>query len=437
MAVKGSEQLVSELAIFQKVPAMVSIAGCYDEEIETKTTLPGDRAPTVVQFTSNKSASYYTDLSKTYLLLRVKIVKGDGTALGDNETVGVVNNFHSSIIKSIDMYMNGVKVNSGDYDYYGYISFLENFCTDWDTKRGTLSAALYIEDTLTAAAMQNVAVTGAGATNEGLKKRSGFFKGSKEVEMLDKLKLPPHTSSKLFLPFIEFNWNIQLNTPDFALLYSTAGNPTPSYKFVVTKATMRLRRVSVAPNVQLSHASLLAKTPAVYPVRRYATTSFTIPAGNTTFIKTNLFNTAQMPQKVWFLFVATNTLVGSPEDNPFFFPPRTMKTLRLKLGDLSIPSSHDDFDSVNNLTKKLFLQTLEGMGATEYPASCPANFTASVFQVTTHAPLLSLFLSFFTPSPAIRADTIILCRSVSFSTASTPRGTATQTPNITTVSTTR
>ena len=68
--------------------------------------------------------------------MHMKIVKADGSNLGADSNVSVVNNTLSSLIKSCDMYINGHKVTQ-DNTAYAYIAFLENFCTDYETKLGT------------------------------------------------------------------------------------------------------------------------------------------------------------------------------------------------------------------------------------------------------------------------------------------------------------
>ena len=59
----------------------------------------------------------YTDLSKTILVVRAKVTKGDGTNLDAGEKVGIVNNFMRSLFKQVDVFLKEKQVTQATGTY--------------------------------------------------------------------------------------------------------------------------------------------------------------------------------------------------------------------------------------------------------------------------------------------------------------------------------
>ena len=97
-----SEEVISQLSLFSKPPLLVSVANTIVEEIPT--TL-GSVSLTNLQFTVPASPSLYTDLANTYIYMRVKLVRVDGSDIQATDKGGFCNNILGTIIKSLDMYI--------------------------------------------------------------------------------------------------------------------------------------------------------------------------------------------------------------------------------------------------------------------------------------------------------------------------------------------
>ncbi len=150
---------------------------------------------------------------------------------------------------------------------------VHNMCMSKDAKDSWLTQSMDIEDTLT---KTGIIATDASATmNKGLKARAELCKASKEIEMIDFLHVSLHTSDKLILPNCQLDYEMTMNPPNFYLMRP----PTDAteYKFQLTAASLLVCRVYVSPSLRLAHASLLAKTNAVYPVHRIGPRMFMIP----------------------------------------------------------------------------------------------------------------------------------------------------------------
>ncbi|GFT65417.1 uncharacterized protein TNCV_1901941 [Trichonephila clavipes] len=123
-----------------------------------------DNAP--VEFHISGSAEDYIDLSQTKLYVKAKIVKVDNTPITKDDTVGPVNLFLHSLF-SLDISLNNRVVcnSSNTYPYRSYIETLLNH--GYDSKTTQLTAKLFYWD-----------------SDDGLKKRTEFFKESATVGMI-------------------------------------------------------------------------------------------------------------------------------------------------------------------------------------------------------------------------------------------------------------
>ena len=84
---------------------------------------------------------YYTDLSQTYLYLKFRILRSNGTNLEADKKVAPINNFFHSMFSGIDLYLNNKLVTS-NMDTYPYRAYIENLVLfGSDVKDNQLKAA--------------------------------------------------------------------------------------------------------------------------------------------------------------------------------------------------------------------------------------------------------------------------------------------------------
>ncbi|GFW84931.1 uncharacterized protein F54H12.2 [Trichonephila clavipes] len=124
-----------------------------------------DNAP--VEFHISGSAEDYIDLSQTQLYVKAKLVKVDNTPITKDDTIGPVNLFLHSLFSQVDVSLNDsvVSNSSNTYPYRSYIETLLNH--GYDSKTSQLTAELFYKD-----------------SDDGLKKRTDFFKESATVDMI-------------------------------------------------------------------------------------------------------------------------------------------------------------------------------------------------------------------------------------------------------------
>ena len=95
-------------------------------------------------------------------------------------------------------------------------------------------------------------------------------------------------SERLLLNHVNTTFKLMPNPPAFALMSETVN---PNYKIAIQTAVLKIRAVKVSPTLQLHHLNELKKgVNAKYPIRRVECKTYTIPTGNPSLHKGDLFN---------------------------------------------------------------------------------------------------------------------------------------------------
>jgi hypothetical protein len=125
------ECLKSGLDIFLKRSIQTSVVGSHT--VTYKPLAPADN-PTQLEFNCSGHSDYYIDLNSIRLLLRIKLVKTNGSDIPSTErnTVGCVNNLLHSLFRSQSVSLNGkpVTLHKTNYHYKAYLEKLLNYGSD-------------------------------------------------------------------------------------------------------------------------------------------------------------------------------------------------------------------------------------------------------------------------------------------------------------------
>ncbi|GFW86214.1 uncharacterized protein TNCV_4779261 [Trichonephila clavipes] len=223
-----------------------------------------DNAP--VEFHISGSAEDYIDLSQTQLYVKAKIVKVDNTPITKDDTIGPVNLFLHSLFSQVDVSLNDrvVSNSSNTYPYQSYIETLLNH--GYDSKTSQLTAELFYKD-----------------SDDGLKKRTEFFKESATVDMIGCIHSDLFHQDRLLLNLVDLKIKLIRSKPEFCLQGSEG------FKFVLDHVSLFIRKVRVNPGVILGHAKALEKTSAKYTINRVLCKVYSIPKGSMSFIQDNIF----------------------------------------------------------------------------------------------------------------------------------------------------
>ena len=338
------EAIPCSLSLFEKSPTLLTISDSNFERIQTKSVL--DENVKQLQFTAEADNIRYTDLKSSYFIIKCHFTKADDSPLSDAPLIGPVNAPLTSMMKSVDMYLNDVRVSPIEANL-PYLEYVQKFMMSKAAKETTLTTGLYIEDTMTSLETCNRANPQAEeGVNFGLKKRAKYFANSTSVTLQGGINVGLHNCDKLLFPKIKLAWNIELAPMEF---FGMSTQPFNSFKFHIDEAVLMLRRVTVSPSLSSAHEQVLQSKNAVYPFKMMMSRSCNIPQNAVDFTFTNTFVGKQMPQAVFILFTKTSAKAGSLTQNPFCLYPLHTQELWVRMGGKKFPAVQEKYQTVSAL----------------------------------------------------------------------------------------
>ena len=298
----------SELDIFAIPPTQTSIEhGSFVEYHPISSITQGGP----IEFDISSTGEDYLDLSDSYLHVKAKIQRADGTNLDNADQVGPVNNFLHSLFSEVEVSLNGtmISTSTGTYPYRAYIENLLNFGTE--AKESQLSSELFYKDT---AGLMDFANPLAADGNHGLTKRAEFTNRNGVVDLMGKI----HSDIFYIDRYMMNEVNVKLKLSRSKDLFSLMWTGDIAFRVVIVSASMFVRKVKLSPSVFLAHAKTLENGMAKYPIRRVICKSFTVPTGYRDVSSERLFS-GSLPTRLIIGCIDNAAFNGSNIRNPFFF----------------------------------------------------------------------------------------------------------------------
>lgn len=198
----------------------------------------------------------YVDLSHTQIQLTVKILKEDGTLIGDTDPVMPINNFLDSLFEHISVELNNKTITppSNSYHYRSYIETMLNYSTE--AKDTHLSAGLYSKDE--AGKMED-------PKSKGFIERKSYFSNGM-VQLSGYIHSELMSQDKYMCNGVNIRIKFYRSKAGFALLTTAADKET--YKIEISDAILLVRKVKINPSILVAHEKALSKSNMKYPLNR-------------------------------------------------------------------------------------------------------------------------------------------------------------------------
>ena len=164
----------------------------------------------------------YLDLANTYLLIRAKVVRGDGTDLAADTQVAPVNNWLHSLFSQVDVYINDTLVtpSSDTYPFRSYVETLLSYGAE--AKKTQLTSQLWYKDT---AGHMHATLDNGG--NAGLAERRKYIAESRVVEMMVRLHVDLFLQDRFLLNGVSITIRLVRSKDTFSLM---ADGVNPDFK---------------------------------------------------------------------------------------------------------------------------------------------------------------------------------------------------------------
>jgi hypothetical protein len=364
------------LDLFIVPPTQTSVEdGLHIEHFPLATLAEG--AP--IEFAVNGSGEEYVDLHNTFLHVKVKVVREDGTPLVADAEVAPVTYLLHSLFSQVDISLNDVLVTNAS-NCYAYRAYLEALLgRGADAKQAQLTAALYYQDTR--GHMDAVA----GDENLGLVKRRELASQSKVMDLMGKLHTDLMSQTRYILNGVDIKFRLIPSSPRFHLML---GAGQANCRTIITHASMFVRKIKLNPGVLLAHAKALSKTSAKYPMNRVVMKNFSIPAGNLSCVQDNLFMN-QIPNRLTLAIVDSAAFSGGVNRNPFHFKTKNLNYLALHLDGKQIPSKPLTPNFETGQSIRAYYNTITSLGYANKGDGCgldredfQSGFTVYTFDLT-------------------------------------------------------
>ena len=272
----------------------------------------------------------YVDLNRSYLTMELGLKKSDGNNLVAYETLFPVNNLAHSIIKQIDLHLNGTLVGpqSDTYHYKAYFERLLNF--DRQDGETVLAPAGWFNqiDVPTTWTANNL---DAATPHNDFKALSENHKGMVKAMVAEtaeyaagkrrSLVFTPHLevfhTGKVLVPGIEIKIKFHFNPPN---LFMNGVGQTAKLKEQDIKIRLHLcqLRLNEALYMDLAHQRHNQGAIAVYPTVRSEIRTFSMDSTLTRFEIRDLFQN-RVPDRMIVGLVDSRAFNGDYTRDPFCF----------------------------------------------------------------------------------------------------------------------
>lgn len=297
------------------------------------TPLDDSSKSSVIEFNIGSTDSYIS-LDESFIYLKFKIVKYDGSdltyytpasgagtgavvAAGNN--VAVSNLIGGGLFSQVDLYINEqlVTSNSSSYAYKNYLEKILNFSKEYLDTQGILDG--YIHDDSPDSLDETV-----NSSATGFKLRR--LLSTKPIEICTRPSLDLFSSGRLLLNYCNIRVKFTLNKPDFYLM---SPEPTPTYKIKFLKFFFRVKKVILQSDIVLQHLRLLKSGRAArYPIKTTSIKTYTIPSGFNYHINESVLSGVN-PERILIGFVESSAFNGNYGKNPYNFKHFDVDTISL------------------------------------------------------------------------------------------------------------
>lgn len=291
----------SELLLFDELPVQTSIIGAGWVDYHT---ISDPRSSAQLEFFIPGSQDEYIDFNDTKLYLDLTV-----EATPNNSVVAPANNMLGTLFSDVSVQLNDVTVQGGEpfYPYKAMIESLLNF--DDGVKRTQLSTSGFVKDQ---------AGRFDAANNTAHTARTAMVTGGRQFELIGPLHVDLATQPRYILPRVDIRIRLVRTTPEFALNSWDTTNALTGARILIHNAILYVRKVRVLASVQHGHEIGLTTQNAIYPIQHVSMDSHTVPSGQQSFAKENLFQ-GRMPKFLVVCMVKNVGFVGNYANNPFHF----------------------------------------------------------------------------------------------------------------------
>ena len=336
--------------IFDKSVSDQSVIACNNIEYHPISQV--SPTSTVIEFCVSGDGDQYVDTNNIQLRLSGRVKNTDGSPADAKD--GICCNLFHSIFSQVDVSYNDrlLTESTNNYPYLAYIRTLTESTAA--QKNSKLQAQMYFPET-NGEIDQNTETS-----NKALAKRMFYSKGGSLLEMVAPLLVDVFSTKTFLIPGVSMRIKLYMNRPAF---YIVTPNRSAKSAFIIESAVLIVPKLSINPQLILSHLDMLKQQPAMYRFHKYATRVHTIPKESRNVNIENLFSD-KVPSLVIVALIASVDFSGSYATNPYNFQHFKIRSIGLVLNGQNVPGNSQvadfsDDDKTNAGLFKTFTDAVE------------------------------------------------------------------------------
>ena len=337
------------LNIFTVPPTNVSILRSHYREILPLSTITQD-SPYLFRLYSD---NLWTDLSRIYLYLELKIQKKSGNNwVPIEETdllVGTIQCIGQSFVQQLKVTIGNTDLyDSGTlYPYKTYmtteLSYPDNVKSNFLASSGYYPLKKHND-----------------STDAGFLSIVEQFASGKKAQFLSRLDFDFGNQELLLLNNMDVLFTIFRSKNSFCIHKLGGATDLNEYRLYVEDVKIYAKMVEVQPSLNLSIYKTLEHQPATYSIRKTEMKSCFLSAGRTS-IDYNAFS-ATIPRRITVAFVENEAFNGYSTKSPFNFKPFDIREISVHAGGQIYPVVPYKMEFNNQSYTRPFLDMYEALG---------------------------------------------------------------------------
>ena len=248
-------------------------------------------------------------------------------------SVGVVNNFFSSLISSLEVKLNDAKIGDGSTGSYAYMAYVQKLLGIPTNQSGSeiLKTQMFIKDP--PGGMKTPLI----AEESGYSTRRGMLASGHWIDFHEPLYSDLTTCEKYLPPDVKLSFTFRRTSEDFAVWQSKGSED--KCRIVLKDIYMTVDRLEVK-DVHLKNWQNIVKAGKPVEIRftESVLKTFAIPKGTRELSHHNLYMTDQLPDKVYAFIVEQDAYNGHREKNPYYFEYPELSEVHLNVNGINEPN---------------------------------------------------------------------------------------------------
>ena len=283
-----------------------------------------------IEFMLENNSVQFLDLANSFLKLKCKITKANGTNIVAEDVVTMINYPIASLYSQVDILLGGKVISSStnNYAFRAYLETLLNYGED--AKKTQLGMGLFYQDT-----PGQLNVLDPEGENSGLNERNEYGRLSRTVCLQGRIHSDIFNQGRLLINGVPLRITLHRQKNHFVLL---SANQNADYKVKIIDIAFCLRKVQLTPHKFEEIQKRLEKGPALYHLNRVDIKTHSIAAGLTSLNWDNAI-LGQLPTRVFIGMIDNTAFTGSFTENPFNFQHNNISSIAVFMNGKSVPGN--------------------------------------------------------------------------------------------------